>query len=540
MDADSTPDVILFEQFRFDRHGGVLSRRTADGEFLPVSLGSRALAVLGVLVERAGDLVSKDEIMRAVWPGTAVEDANLTMQISALRRALDSDWGGNSCILTVPGRGYRFLPKVRGPADPIEVPAAAIAPPRPGRRWPAKWQLLVAAVFAAALFVVGFAAGVFSPDARPPRLSIVVLPFEDLSADPKDIYLVEGITEDVTTELSRVPGMFVIARESAYAYQGKSIDVHKVGNELGVRYVVEGSMRRLGDTVRVSARLIATESAAQLWADRFDQQLSELIAGQDAIVSRIAQTLNVALADLEVARSKRERPTNPDAFDLILRARSLSLHPMGQQEHAERKTLLEHALQLDPKSIYAMTQLANEIDREQTWGSANGDDPDRAARLVAQAAAIDPNHIRVLYETAHQFFTNNRHSEAVAALQRLLDEYPNAAWAYYIMAANLIPLGRAEEAIRMLQITLRRDPLNGWNYDRYADMGWALLLLGRDDEAMTWLQRALAASPIAYPVVRAWIGIRLAAAYARLGHFDQAHSALAETNRIWPVQYGAG
>ena len=103
------------------------------------------------------------------------------------------------------------------------------------------------------------------------------------------------------------------------------------------------------------------------------------------------------------------------------------------------------------------------------------------------------------------------------------------------MAANLIPLGRSEEAIRMLEITLRRDPLNGWNYDRYADMGWALLLLGRDDEAMTWLQRALAASPIAYPVVHAWIGIRLAAAYARLGHFDQAHSALAETNRIWPT-----
>ena len=167
METVGSSDVFLFEQFRFDRHVGVLSRRAAGGEFLPVSLGSRARAVLGVLVERAGDLVSKDEIMRAVWPGTVVEEANLAMQISALRRALDSDRGGNGCILTIPGRGYRFLPKVRRPADPIELSAATIAPPRPGQRWPAKWQLLVAAVFAAALFVVGFAADVFQSGWQP-------------------------------------------------------------------------------------------------------------------------------------------------------------------------------------------------------------------------------------------------------------------------------------------------------------------------------------------------------------------------------------
>ena len=148
---------------------------------------------------------------------------------------------------------------------------------------------------------------------KAPRLSIVVLPFQNLSDDPKD-YLAEGITEDVTTDLSRVAGMFVIAREFAYAYQGKAIDVRKVGDELGVRYLLEGSVRKLGDTLRVNAQLIATETGAHLWADRFDQKLNDLSAGQEEIVRRIGQTLNVALTDIETARSKRERPTNPDSI----------------------------------------------------------------------------------------------------------------------------------------------------------------------------------------------------------------------------------
>ena len=123
--------------------------------------------------------------------------------------------------------------------------------------------------------------------------------------------------------------MYVIARQTAYAYQGKTVDIRKVGEELGVRYALEGSVRRLGDQLHVNAQLIATESGAHLWADRFDQQVRDLSAGQEEIVRRIGQTLNVALTDVESARSKRERPTNPDAFDLIIRARSIGLHPMG-------------------------------------------------------------------------------------------------------------------------------------------------------------------------------------------------------------------
>jgi adenylate cyclase len=367
-----------------------------------------------------------------------------------------------------------------------------------------------------------------------PRLSIVVLPFENLSGDPKDNYLADGITEDVTTDLSLVIGMFVIARESAYTYRSKAVDVRKLGEELGVRYVLQGSVRKLGDTLHVNVQLIATETGAHLWADRFDQKLDDLSAGQEAIVDRIGQSLNVRLADLETARSKRERPTNPDAFDLILRARSLALHPMGPEEHAERKALLEQALRLDPSSIYSMTGLADELDRWQNIGISGQGEHERAAKLVARAAAIDPNDPHVLEAEAHLLLNNGRYREAISASRRLLDQYPNSYSAYQIIALCLNSLGRFEEAIPMLETAIRRDPRSPWNYDRYAQLAMAFGLLHRYEESITWNRRALAAVPPSYTSLRAEYNLRIASVLASHGSFQEAHRAVAEANRIWP------
>jgi TolB-like protein len=223
MDALSSTDIFLFERFRFDRHG--LFRRGERAVLAPVEIGSRALDVLGVLLERPGDLLSRDEIMVAAWPGTVVEDNNLTVQISKLRRILDQDRAQGSCIQTVPRRGYRFV----APVTHAE------------------------------------------PDARPvPRLSIVVLPFTNLSDDREQQYFADGITDDVTTDLSRISGSFVIARSTAFTYKGKPVDVKQIGRELGVRYVIEGSVRRSGNQVQVNVQLIDAETAAHLWADRFE------------------------------------------------------------------------------------------------------------------------------------------------------------------------------------------------------------------------------------------------------------------------------
>ncbi len=190
-----------------------------------------------------------------------------------------------------------------------------------------------------------------------------MLPFENLGGDPAQDYLAEWITADVTTDLSRLSQMFVIAGSSARRYAGKPVDPRKLRTELGVRYVVEGSMRRLGDALRMEVQLISTETGAELWTNRFNEQAKDLSAGQKEIVGRIRQTLRAAVLDSEIARRDQEHPANPDAFDLILRASSLGRHTMGPREHAEHVMLYEQALKLDPNSIIALTGLAEELIR---------------------------------------------------------------------------------------------------------------------------------------------------------------------------------
>jgi TolB-like protein len=196
-----------------------------------------------------------------------------------------------------------------------------------------------------------------SVPAAAPRLSIVVLPFTNLSDDREQQYFADGITEDLTTDLSRIADSFVISRNSAFAYRGKTVDTKQVGRELGVRYVLEGSVRRSGSQVRVNAQLIDADTNAHLWAERFDRDTGDLFALQNEITGRIAVELN-----LELIASEAARPTEqPDAFDYILRGRAAGLKPKTRENHAEAISLYERALALDPRSVAAQSYLAGEL-----------------------------------------------------------------------------------------------------------------------------------------------------------------------------------
>jgi TolB-like protein len=472
MDTLARGETVAFDRWRFHRQERVLCRLDTTGDWKPVSVGPRALEILALLLERPGTLVSKDAIMDEVWPGVAIEPNNLTVQIAALRRVLDEGRSGESCIQTVSGRGYRFVVPVTRAAQAVSTL---------------------------------------------PRLSIVVLPFGNLGGAVGDNYLAEGITQDLTIDLSRLPGMVIVAREPAYAYHGKAVDVRRVGEELGVRYALEGSVRNLGTARRVNVQLVATETGMHLWADRFDQLLNDPGAAQEAIVRRIIQTLNVAITDIEVARSKRERPTNPDSFDLILQAQSLVLHTMGPREHAERMALLERALQLDPTSIGAMMGLSDElINAMLNFGISNGDDLERAARLITDATAINPNDPRVLAQIAYLARAQERYTEALSAYRRVLDYDPNYNVAYKQIGKLLTYRGRAAEAVPMIEESIRRDPWSWDNWARCGELSWALLMLGRDEEAIIWAHRALAANPNNVQFIFARFNLRLAAAHARL------------------------
>jgi DNA-binding winged helix-turn-helix (wHTH) protein len=252
--------ISQFEDFRFDRRSGVLSRRDGEGVYVPLAMGGRALDILSVLVEHAGDLLSRDEIMNAAWPGIVVEDGNLSVQVSALRRVLDNGRSEGSLIQTVPGRGYRFVGEVTQPEP--NSPAAAEALPRgtalveaadiwqaaspgPRRKFPRALVIVVALCLAGIGLVAFLTANHRWFDkavAPPPRLSIVVLPFLNLGEDRAQQYFVDAITEDLTTDLSRMsdPDSFVISRSTAFTFKDKSVEAKQIGRELGVRYVLEG------------------------------------------------------------------------------------------------------------------------------------------------------------------------------------------------------------------------------------------------------------------------------------------------------------
>jgi len=281
--------TYLLGPFRLDAETDTLFR---GGE--PVSLGHRAGALLRVLVEQRGIPVSKDALMEAAWAGLTVEESNLTVQIAALRRVLGEGPGCENWIETLPRRGYRFV----GPAS-IRDQGAVIA--------------------ASQVANFPMAAGSSNPT-LPDRPSIVVLPFANISGDPEQDYFVDGVTESLTTDLSRINGAFVVARNTAFTFKGKAVDVKRLGRELNVRYVLEGSVQRCGNRLRVNVQLVDAETGNHLWAERFDKPVADLFDMQDEIVSRLANSLDAELIDAEASRA--ERSLHPDAMDFVFQGRA--------------------------------------------------------------------------------------------------------------------------------------------------------------------------------------------------------------------------
>jgi adenylate cyclase len=368
-------------------------------------------------------------------------------------------------------------------------------------------------------------------DARP-RLSIVVLPFDLLGGDQADSYLVDGITEDLTSDISHVPGIFVIARASAFSYRGKVTDVRRIGAELGVRYAVTGSVRRVGEMLRVNAQLISAESGAQLWSDRFDQAISDLARGQERIVIRLRAALAVGLTDIEARRSARERPTNPDAFDLILRARAQRYGPESADSLAETVRLFELALQHDPNSIEALSGAADAL-AESTLVYDTTDSLDRAAHYLECAHRLEPYSEYVLRSRVFLMRVQERWSELPEAAERIIEAYPNAETGYNLLAIVRIYQGRLEEAIPLLEASMRLSPRSPVIYFREWRMALVMVLLGRQEEAITWAKRA--ANPSAPARWRATSFLIQAAASAQIGEMLAARQALAEAQRLWPL-----
>jgi adenylate cyclase len=359
-----------------------------------------------------------------------------------------------------------------------------------------------------------------------PRLSIVVLPFANLGNDPDQQYFADGITEDVTTDLSRIAGMFVISRNTAFTYKDKRIDTKQIGRELGVRYILEGSVRRSGSQVRVNAQLIDAETDAHLWAERFDYDPSDLFTLQDEVTNRIAITLNLELTGVEAAR-----PTeHAEALDYMLRGRAAHrLRPNSRERYAEALSLHERALALDPESAEAQTDLANVlvgrvIDLMTDTAPA---DLSRAEELVNRALAAKPRYARVHQVKGRVLRAQNRWDEAVLEFEAALALDRSKVWALHFLAQCKLLTGSLEEAIALEQQAIRLSPLEpqiGW---WYMVIGTAHLLQSRTDNAIIWLEKARSNLPAAVDVRS-----RLAAAYALRGETERAAAELDEARKL--------
>jgi TolB-like protein/Flp pilus assembly protein TadD len=364
-----------------------------------------------------------------------------------------------------------------------------------------------------------------SLSAKAPRLSIVVLPFANLSDDREQQYFADGITEDLTTDLSRLADMLVISRNTAFTYLGKRVATKQIGRELGVRYVLEGSVRRSGDHIRSNVQLIDAETDAHLWAEHFDSSTADLFALQNEITSRIAIALHLELLGAEAARSIG----HPDALDYTLRGRATWLKPRSREVYAKAVSLFERALALDAGSIDAQSWLATELASRALDGLTDTPAADiaRAEELASQAVTASPRNQHAHFAKGQVLRAQLRPREAIPEYETVIAFNRNHVNALAAIGWCKLYTGLIEEVIPLLEQAIRlspRDPNIGAWYNR---IGLVHLLQSRIGEAVLWFEKARITNPASSSVHS-----YLAACYALSGESDRAAAELGEARRL--------
>lgn len=454
---------FAFGPFVLDPGAGTLLR-----DDVPVAAGHRGLQLLAALVARPGEILAKAELMDAAWPGTAVEEGNLTVQIAQLRKLLGPAANGGEWISTVPRVGYRFTGAIEQLGD-------------------AKRQAL----------------------ALPAKPSIAVLPFANFSNDPEQEAFADGLTEDLITDLSRIGGLFVIARNSTFAYKGKAVDVREIARELGVRYLLEGSARRAAGRVRINAQLVDAVSGEHLWAERFDRSLEDIFAVQDEVTAKIVEALLGRLR----APPPRNRPKNIEAYDLCVRARKLIEE--SPQTAREAHLMLTRAVSLDPEYAEAYRWLAmNHWMGWVHWGEPIEPNRSIALELARRAVAIDPNDAGCRWVLANLLAYERRFDEADAEFAKAFELDPNEADAWATLSDIAVLAGQVGEGLEHIRKAFRLNPFPA---------SWYYLMLGqaqyaaRDYEAAVETLRK-------EETYRTSSRRFLAASLAQLGRFDEARA----------------
>ena len=487
----------LFENFTFDTDRRELHR---GPDAVPIT--PQVFDLLEYLIRSRERVVSKDDLINAVWSGRIVSDAALTTRLNAARSAIGDSGEEQRLIKTLPRKGFRFIGAVREDG--------AKSPENPDNRVEPEKLVL----------------------ALPDKPSIAVLPFENMSGDPEQEYFADGMVEEITTALSRFKWLFVIARNSSFTYKDKSVDIKQVGRELGVRYVLEGSVRKASGKVRIAGQLIDAVTGAHIWADRFERDLTDIFALQDEVTVAVVSAIQPKLLRTEIAMAERRRPENLTAYDLFLR--TVQHYSLTTREGvAETIRLAHRALELAPRFGFVAALAGASHMRNIIWGYSVDLQLDRkvAVRLLRLALSVDDDDPDTLAWacTISAYMVGDSETEieiadrAVSLNPNSFNAWLNRGWVHKIA-------GLQEEAIRSFEIAIRMSPLDPGLHIAFLGMGYAFIELGRFDEAVVMGKKAVRQDPLYSAAYRC-----LASAFGHLGRDAEAREAAARLLEIDPA-----
>jgi len=489
--------LYLFDNYSLDTDRRELRHGT---ETVPVE--PQVFDILEHLIRCRDRIVSKDDLIASVWQGRIVSESAISTQINAARLAIADSGEKQRLIKTIPRKGIRFVGEV---SEAQKAADRAKAAPSAERERP--------------------------PLVLPDRPSIAVLPFTNMSGDPEQDYFADGMTEEVITALSRCRWLFVIARNSSFVYKGKAVDVREIGRDLGVRYVLEGSVRRGGNKLRFTGQLVDPTSGAHIWADRFDGDMSDVFELQDRFTQSIVAAIEPNLQLAEIGRLKSKPAASLEAYDLTLRAQQLAYEFTEESLEAALRSLRE-ALAIDPSYAPAMALAAYCYGERRIEGWAQ-DLPGEAAeglRLAWRAAELGKDDGNVLWMAAFAVWRLTHDAQRARELaKRSLRFNPNSAIALAITAWTEMQIGQFSEAIQLLHLAERLSPRDPRGWLIATGLSAAHFNAGRFEEAAFWAEAALAQNS------RSTVALRcLAASLARLGEAEKAADVARQLLQIEP------
>jgi TolB-like protein len=488
--------LYFFEDYVLDSNRRELRRGAAL-----VSLAPQVFDLLEFLIRNRERVVSKDDLFASIWDGRVVSDSALTTRINGARTAIGDSGEEQRLIRTLPRKGLRFVGGVREEEGRDGVASSTPAPPEPALP-------------------------------LPEGSSIAVLPFTNMSGDPEQDYFADGMAEEIITALSHCGSLFVIARNSSFVYRGRSVDVRQVGRELGVRYVLEGSVRRGGDRLRFTGQLIDASSGVHIWADRFEGSKDDVFDLQDQITERVVAAIEPKVQLAEMRRLRHKPETSLDVYDLVLRAQQLE-YQFTRESLAAALRNLEQALAVDADYAPALAQaaLCYAERRDQGWADNQEEEAEKGLRLAARAVELGQDDGNVFWMAAFAVLRLRMDAHRAQELvYRSLQLNPNSAVALSVAGRIEASLGHTQEALDLLARAERlspRDP-RGW-FITGGGTAYAYFQAGRFDKSVAAARKALTQNP------RFTVALRnLAASLVRQGRQNEAEEVMQELLDIEP------